>query len=158
MRKLIALALVAAAAPMFAGDGNSATAEATATVTIFAPVTLSKDAVPFNLGKLVITDMSQTASISFANGAVGAKVNCADFTGSARVAATFPTFTLGKDAALGVSFAITSSNTNLAINPLADLTDSSTTSTFKLSGTWTFPANSTTGVQNSTISVTASYI
>ncbi len=158
MRKLIALALVAAAAPMFADDGNSATASATATVTIYAPVTLLADQTPFDLGKLVILNMNQAASVTFGHGAIQSMDNCTEFHGqnSASVAATFPTFTLTKDANLGVSFTTESTDpTHLTLDPLTPVTDSSTTYTFQLAGTWTFAE---AGNKTATITVTASYI
>ena len=158
MRKLIALALVAAAAPMFADDGNSATASATATVTIYAPVGLVSNQTPFDLGKLVILDMTKQASVTFGSGAIQSKDNCTAFNGtnSGIVEATFPTFTLTKDTSLGVSLtAVSDDPTHLTFNELANVTDSSTTSTFQLAGTWTF---SDPGNKTATITVTASYI
>lgn len=155
MRKLIALALVAAAAPMFADDGNSATATATATVTIFAPVALASDQTPFNLGKLVILQTGQTASVQFGGGVIQTKVNCVDFNGASQATATFPTFTLTKDASLGVSFSTTCSNSDLVLVNPSQVTDNSTTSTFQLAGTWTFTS---AGDKTADITVTASYI
>lgn len=158
MRKLIALALVAAAAPMFADDGNSATATATATVTIYAPVTLACNQTPFDLGKLVILDMNKEASVTFSNGGIQSKDNCTEFNGtnSGSVVATFPTFTLTKDASLGVSFTAESDDpTHLTFDKPASVTDSSTTSTFQLAGTWKF---SEAGNKTALITVTASYL
>ncbi len=155
MRKLIALALVAAAAPMFADDGNSATATATATVTLFAPVTLAASQNPFNLGKLVILQTGQSASVTFGGGIIQNRVNCVDFNGTGKVAASFPTFTLTKDALLGVSFSTTCNNADLVLVTPTSVTDGSTTSTFQLAGTWTF---NSAGDHKADITVTASYI
>ena len=156
MRKLIALALVAAAAPMFADDGNSATATATATVTIYAPVGLACNGTKLDLGKLVMLQTDQTASVTFGEGQILTWVNCVNFNGTDKVTAAFPTFTLTKDAGLGVSLtAVSDDPTHLTFNELANVTDSSTTSTFQLAGTWTF---SDPGNKTATITVTASYI
>lgn len=63
MRKLIALSLVAAAAPALFAEGNSRSqATTTASVTIFAPVKLLA-IWGADFGKIMLDDMSQPASI-----------------------------------------------------------------------------------------------
>jgi hypothetical protein len=111
-----------------------------------------------DLGKLIILDTGKEASVTFGKGTIQARDNCVDFNGtsSGSAATTFPTFTLTKDASLGVSFSAASSDlAHLLIDTPAPVTDTSTTSTFQLSGTWTFAG---AGVKTATITVTASYI
>jgi len=71
MRKLCLLALVAAA-PMFAGDGNTASTSATASVNLYAPIVLTKVSdVNFGVyvfdGKAVTLQMAQDGTVSGGN-------------------------------------------------------------------------------------------
>lgn len=117
MNKLIALAIVAGLAPLAFADGNTATATAQSSVTILAPVKVTTSGA-LEFGKVVVTGPTTIKINSLA--VVTGDANSIPFSGSAKITATVPTFTITKDAMAHVAVTITPSFTQggvLTIDP-----------------------------------------
>ncbi|MFZ1375475.1 MAG: DUF4402 domain-containing protein [Geothrix sp.] len=105
MRKLIALALVAAVSPMFAGDGNHASASATAGVNLYAPVKISK-VQDLSFGAVVVNDTANALSLLLNLDGTVTYTNGVALIGANAKAAQVAKFGFTKDSTLTVAWTI----------------------------------------------------
>jgi len=107
MRKLITLALVVAAAPMFA-DGNGDQVTAQAGVNLYAPVKISK-AKDISFGAVVLTSTSDKLKVTMLENGTVTYENGAALKGSHASAPQAALFTFTKDNTLTVAWDIPTS-------------------------------------------------
>lgn len=107
MRKLITLALVVAAAPMFA-DGNSSEVSAKAGVNLYAPVKISK-AKDISFGAVVLTSTSDKLKVTMAEDGTVTYENGAALKGKNSAAPQAALFNFTKDNTLTVDWTIPTS-------------------------------------------------
>lgn len=157
MRKLLTLALVAGLAPFAFADGNTASASANATVTIFAPVTLTSTG-SLNFGQVVVTSVSAPVEVDLSATGGPTYTNSAALNGSS--VPTVPSFTGTKDASLGLTVSVGSSNVTksctLGVSAPSSIPAGSTS--FSVTPTYVFkaPAN-TLGTVTGTVNVSVVY-
>lgn len=104
MRKLITLALVVAAAPMFA-DGNSDSTTAKAGVNLYAPVKISK-AQDISFGAVVLTSTTDKLKVTMAQDGTVTYENGAALKGKNSAAPQVALFNFTKDNTLTVAWNI----------------------------------------------------
>lgn len=104
MRKLITLALVVAAAPMFA-DGNSDQVSAQAGVNLYAPVKISK-AQDITFGAVVLTNTADKLKVTMAEDGSVTYENGAALKGTHAAAPKAALFNFTKDNTLSVAWTI----------------------------------------------------
>ncbi len=105
MRKLIALALVAAVSPIFAEDGNHASASATAGVNLYAPVKISKTQ-DLSFGAVVVNNTAIALNLVMAVDGTVTYTNGVALIGSNAKAAQTAKFSFTKDSTLTVAWTI----------------------------------------------------